>query len=749
MLYFFVRVSVYVFALLMTIWLLPGVRINLQELDNISMEQVRAELAADPAVTAEQEQIALAVVGSLRVVIPLFIVLSLAFVFWFWNWLLWPVVLFFTGRVVLWSFGLLLIAGNALLFYITFIYVMGDSVIVDDPVVLWCLLGGMSMAFWLVFLEGITGLDSPLRTNTESRRRYWQVLNKLTFGGRNYFAENLRIAQSLDIITMYLKDIAFDNSPFGPIRRFFQRIIYWFKKPLISESTPETVRYMLQELGPTYVKLGQIVSSRADQLPPEWREQMAKLQSNVAPFSFGIAEKIIQRELGAPIDQLYATFNKEPLAAASTAQVHRATLPDGQEVVVKVQRPDIDITVRADLNVVRDLTLDLEKRFSWARNSDIHAITNEYADNILREIDYTNEAFNGRMLAKNMEVFPEVHVPAIYTELSTGRVMTQEFIRGVKITNVEALDAAGVDRTLLATIFIRAIVKQVLYDGFFHGDPHPGNVLVDTNTSQIVFLDLGMVGTLTSNQRMAMVDLLWALSSGDRREIAKTVLGLTTSYKEVDEEAFIADVDRLLTRYTTFSDGGMSLSGAMKALLDAMYGAGLRMDPQFTLALKAMIQAEETVRTLDPTLPLIDTAFSATKELLVETFDADKVIEALRLQMLRGAKEAIRNIPSIEEILNSWLAQLRKGKLTVYVDTSDVSKQISELDDTLTLNIRRLSLALLLVGLLIGASIASNTPADILPDMAELAYLIFICAAGLTIVVLVKAILDWLNGKKL
>jgi ubiquinone biosynthesis protein len=327
--------------------------------------------------------------------------------------------------------------------------------------------------------------------------------------------------------------------------------------------------------------------------------------------------------------------------------------------------------------------------------------------------------------------------------------MTQEFIRGVKITNVEALDAAGVDRTLLATIFMRAIVKQVLYDGFFHGDPHPGNVLVDTDTSQLIFLDLGMVGTLTPDQRMAMVDLLWALSSGDRREIAKTVLGLTTSYKEVDEEAFVADVDRLLTRYTTFSDSSMSISGAMKALLDAMYSAGLRMDPQFTLALKAMMQAEETVRTLDPSLPLVDTAFAATKDLLVDTFDSERVISALRLQMLRTAKEAIRNIPSIEEMLTSWLAQLRKGRLTVYVDTSDVSKQIGELDDALTMNVRRLSLALLLVGLLIGASIASNTPADLLPGMAELAYLIFIAAAGLAAVVLVKAILDWLNGKGL
>ena len=586
-------------------------------------------------------------------------------------------------------------------------------------------------------------------TCCQSRRRYWQTLNKLTFGGRNYFAENLRIAQSLDIITMYLKDIAFDNSPFGPIRRFFQHIIYWFKKPLIGESTAETVRYMLQELGPTYVKLGQIVSSHAEQLPDDWREQMAKLQSNVAPFPFKIAEKIITRELRAPLEELYATFEQEPLAAASTAQVHRATLPDGQLVVVKVQRPDIDVTVRADLNVVRDLTLDLEKRFSWARNADIHAITNEYADNILLEIDYANEAFNGRMLAKNMQVFPEVHVPAIYPELSTTRVMTQEFIRGVKITNVEALDAAGVDRTLLAVVFMRAIVKQVLYDGFFHGDPHPGNVLVDTDTSQLIFLDLGMVGTLTPDQRMTMVDLLWALSSGDRREIAKTVLGLTTSYKEVDEEAFVADVDRLLTRYTTFSDSSMSISGAMRALLDAMYSAGLRMDPQFTLALKAMMQAEETVRTLDPALPLVDTAFAATKDLLVDTFDSERVISALRLQMLRTAKEAIRNIPSIEEMLTSWLTQLRKGRLTVYVDTSDVSKQIRELDDTLTLNVRRLSLALLLVGLLIGASIASNTPADLLPGMAELAYFIFIAAAGLAAIVLVKAILDWLNGKGL
>jgi ubiquinone biosynthesis protein len=741
MLYFVVRVAVYMLALYLTFALLPGIHANLNPL---------ATIPADALAEATPEELAQleAVRPWINAVLPAFILLVLSFIFWFWNWLLWPVVLFFTGRLVVWSFGLLLILGNALLFYVA---LLNDQEIisVDQPVFLWCVLGGMSMAFWLVFLEGITGLDSPLKTRSQSRRRYWRLLNRLSFGGRNYFAENLRIAQSLEIITTYLKDIVIDISPFGPVRRVFQRIIYWFKKPLIDESTPETVRYMLQELGPTYVKLGQIISSRAEQLPPEWRTQMAKLQSNVEPFPYDIAETIITRELGAPLSQLYSTFEKEPLAAASTAQVHRATLLDGQEVVVKVQRPDIDVTVRADLNVIRDLTRNLELRFSWARNSDINAIANEYADNILLELDYTNEAFNGRMLARNMQVFPDVHVPAIYPDLSTARVMTQEFIRGVKITNVEALDAAGVDRTRLAVTFMRAVVKQVLYDGFFHGDPHPGNVLVDPRTSQIIFLDLGMVGTLTTGKRMALADLLWALSSNDRREIAKTVLGLTTSFKEVDEEQFIADVDRLLTRYTVFQDRTMSISGAMKALLDAMYSAGLRLDSELTLAIKAMMQAEETVHTLDPDLPLADTAFSATKELLVDTFDPEKVIGALRLQALRSAKEVVRSIPSIEEMLRSWLTQLRRGRFTVYVDTSDLSKQISEFDDVVAMNVRRLVLALLLVGLVIGASIASNTPAHLLPNMAEWAYLIFIAAAALTIIVLAKAILDWLNGTRL
>lgn len=724
MLYFLMRIGVNALALFLVILIVPGIAINAQ--------------------------------AGLELWMILLIIVILGGVFAVVNWLLWPILLLLSGQLVLWSFGLFLLLINIAIFFIA----LGDEFdfsevddsdlfTVAEPVWLQIVLAGALMTFLLFFLEGATGLKSPIHDQTTRSQGYWRFLSRLTIGGRNLFAENLRIAQSIDTIICYGRDIVFDASPFGPIRRFFQRIIYWRKKPLIDESIPETVRYMLQDLGPTFVKLGQIVSSRAEQLPPDWRTELARLQSDVEPFDSAEAERIVTRELGRPISDLFNTFDMTPLAAASTAQVHRATLPDGSEVVVKVQRPDINVTVQADLNVMRELTRLAEQRFDWARHADMNGIMNEYADNILLELDYTNEAFNGQLLAENMRLFPTIHVPMIYGQVSTQRVLTQEFVCGVKITNTQAIDAAALDRRELATTFMHAIVKQVLYDGFFHGDPHPGNVLVNTETGQIIFLDLGMMGTLTTEKRMAMADLIWSLSDGDSQEIAKTVLRLTTSYKEVDEKAFINDVERLLRRYTSFSDAPMSLSGAMKAMFNAMNRAGVRMDADLTLAMKAMIQAEETVHMLDPELPLVDTALDAIKQLFMETFDADRVINQLKRQAVRSAKEAIRNIGSIEEFVLSLIGQFRRGGFTLFVDTSDLSRQVNELDRTLTINIRRLTISLLLVGLLIGASIASNSSADLFPNLPEMAYFIFMGASILASGIVLRALWRWLGGKEL
>lgn len=670
------------------------------------------------------------------------------------HWLVTPMIMLFAGGVVLWSFGALLVGVNAVVLYISAINFFQDDaggpllLVASNASFVRLITAASLMTLFLFILEGLTGLDSPLKDRPNSGRRYWRTLNRLTISGRNFLAENIRIAESLDTLGRYMRDMLFDASPLGPIRRIFQRIIYMRRRPLVGESMAETARYMLQDLGPTFVKLGQIVSSRADQLPPVWRSELAQLQSQAQPFRSSVAQRIIERELGRPLGEVYASFEPEPMAAASTAQVHRARLLDGKDVVVKVQRPDIDVTVRADLNIMKDLCKMAEQRFDWARKADLDAIMTEYAANILLELDYSNEAFNGRLLAENMRHFPTIRVPAVYPEYSTAHVMTQEFVRGVKITNTAALDAAGINRCELAQLFVRSVVKQVIYDGFFHGDPHPGNILVDTETGELIFLDLGMMGTLTSDKRLALADLIWSLSERDGREVARVVLRLTVSSRPVDEEKFIQDAERLLKRYTAFPDLPLSVSGAMTAVLDALSRAGLRMDPDLTLALKAMIQAEETAHTLDPNLMLADAAMNATRDLLVETFDPDKLARALRTQAVRSAKQAVRNIPTLEQAIAGWLNQFQRGKFVLHLDGTDLSKQIAEIDETFTRNIRRLILALLVVGLLIGSSIASNAASPLFPQLPQVAYLIFMGAAITAAAVIVRSLWRWLRGKE-
>ena len=196
---------------------------------------------------------------------------------------------------------------------------------------------------------------------------------------------------------------------------------------------------------------------------------------------------------------------------------------DGTDVAVKIQRPDIDVTVKADLNVIRDLSKSIQQQQEWARNLDVKGLVNEFAQNVMLELDYRNESANGQLLAYNMREIPGVHIPTIYPELSAEKVLTMEFVRGIKITKVEELDAAGVNRHEVARTFLRAMIKQILVDRFFHGDPHPGNVLVDLETSEIMFIDMGMMGELTREKRLALGELIWALKEKDQVGLVRDV----------------------------------------------------------------------------------------------------------------------------------------------------------------------------------------------------------------------------------
>jgi ubiquinone biosynthesis protein len=333
-----------------------------------------------------------------------------------------------------------------------------------------------------------------------------------------------------------------------------------------------------------------------------------------------------------------------------------------------------------------------------------------------------------------MREFPCVHVPKMYPELSSSKVLTQEFVTGVKITAVDKLDAAGVDRTGLAHEFLRAMLKQVLFDGFFHADPHPGNIWANPKTSQVIFLDMGMMGNMIKDQRLALAELIWALHDRDGGSLAKTVMQLSTPFKDVNEKVFVQDVERIMKRYLMLGDEQMNLSEPLQAMLNSMRRAGLRLDPSLTLALKALFQAEETVRTLDPDLPLVAVAFEELKHLFRDQLDADSVISTVKTEALRTAKEVVRRIPSLAGATVKWMDQYERGRFSVHVDTTDITKEVDKADAVLSRNVTLLALALLLMGLLIGSAIASTLQIEPIQGikLASIAFFLFLGGAVIT-----------------
>jgi len=654
-----------------------------------------------------------------------------------------PVVLFLTARLVVTTMGLFVIVINAFVFWLLSV-LLPNVFDVRPPEILWIIVGSIFIGIVVMVMEAIFGLDSPLEHSGGQGRFYWRWLNRLSPGRRNVIVENMRVAQISNTIAQYTKDVAVDFTPLTRMRLFMQDLLYDGHVTVGDEPLPAKARMLMQALGPTFVKFGQVISSRAGSLPPEWSAELNKLQSEVAPFPYAEARKIIMDQLGEPPEQLYADFEEEPFAAASTAQVHKAHLHDGTLVVVKVQRPDIDVTVKADLNVMRDLAANVQKGREWAQDLDIAGTLNEFADNVLLELDYTNEAFNAQMLKQNMAEYEFVHVPTIYPELSARRVMTQEFVKGVKINRTDKLDQAGVDRPLLARQFIRAMIKQVLFDGFFHADPHPGNILCDLEKHQIIFLDMGMMGNLDAEQRLALGDLIWSLSQRDGREIAKTAISLSVRFKPGDEQQFITSVERMMTRYSLASGGASgkaNMAGIVNEMLASMRRAGLRLDPSLTLALKSLFQAEQVVKALDPELSMVTAASEEVKVMLRERFDPTAIAGIVRREAMRAAKDVVRRLPEVPEAANKWLDQILRGRLSLFVDTSDLAKEVDKFDQSLSRNMALLALSLIISGLLVGTAIATSLDVPLFGiSLRTLAFVLFVVAAGVATYVVYKLI---------
>ena len=561
--------------------------------------------------------------------------------------------------------------------------------------------------------------------------------------------ENLRLQQVYNVFLRYGLDIAFERVPtVAALRTSMQRWVWNLPEELESPELPVKVRLMIEELGPTYVKVGQIVSSQASVIPAEWEAQLSQLQSNVPPFPSDQVREIIIDELGAPPEELYATFDTTAFAAASTAQVHRATLHDGTEVVVKVQRPNIRNQMKADVGIMRNASRVLSNRFEALRAIDLGGMVDEFGSNAIRELDYTGEAYNAFRLTQNMAGISGVRIPKVYPDLSTDKVLTLEFIRGVKISNLEAIDQAGLDREMLAKNALRAIVKQLLIDGFFHADPHPGNVLVELQTGDIAFIDTGMVGELELTQRVNIIQLLVAVQQNDVTGMASVMKSLSTPFVDkVDEKAYYKDFERTIGRIM-ISGGAVDFGQAVSLSMDLLRQHGLRLDPNLTLAIKALMQAQAIAMLLFPGGGIIADGVQMIREEALKAVTADRIYEEAKKQLTMVAREAAGNLPSLSEATMGWLNQYRKGRFEVYVDTSGVAKEVTKINHLG----RQLVIALLVVGMVIGSAIATvgiglgEFTGQYWDFIAQIAVLGYIFSSIIAALIVLRLMWRWLRG---
>ena len=610
-----------------------------------------------------------------------------------------PIIVALTGRVLLRTMGAFVVIINAIALWITSLIAPIKIATVADPFVLWLLIAATLYTVISTVLDAVLGLNRPSFA-PEGQRSVWRILESLPTPRRNVFIENLRLQQVYDLIYATALDLTLDRTPVGGMRRWFERRVLGEEDTFAGETGPERIRLMLQQLGPTYVKIGQMAASRADLLPAAWVTELSKLQSEAAPFSWEDATQMIQGELGKPPEDLYASIDHEPFAAASTAQVHRATLHDGTLVAVKVQRPRIVAKTKADLGVIQELASVAERRIGMARKVGARGMVNEFAAGVLKELDYRNEAYHALRLADGMQRFPQIHVPRVYPELSGERVLTMEFVKGIKISKVDELQAAGLDTSALGSVFIRAIIKQVLIDGFFHGDPHPGNVLADPEANTIVFLDLGLVGQLDRQQRLDLLGLIFAIKGVDIPGIADGLLALGKPMPGFDEAGFRNDIDRLARQYLIYGKAD-SLGAALSAFLSAVFDNGLRLDTELTLAMKAVIQAEETARALSFDLDLGEAAASEARAALLESITSERLQKEVTDSAIRIGKELARRFPSMEAAAFKWLDMFNRGKITVEVDTSELGRSLEKFSDVG----RQATVGIVVVGQLIGTAI--------------------------------------------
>lgn len=466
------------------------------------------------------------------------------------------------------------------------------------------------------------------------------------------------------------------------------------------------LRNALQSLGPTFIKLGQIASSRRDVVPEPIALELEKLQDDVQAIDYPVVREIIERELGEAPETLFAEFDEEALATASIGQVHVAKLHSGEEVAVKVQRPDIEHIILTDLGILNNLVRMMHQRVEWVRTYRIREIVEEFSHSLLNELDYLLEGRNGERVARQFAEDPTIKIPRIYWDYTTKKVLTMEMIHGIKVNKYDELEEKGYDKKQIAERITDAMLYQILVEGFFHGDPHPGNIFILPN-NKVAFLDFGMVGRLSEDMKYHFASVIINIQAGDLDGIIDTfnTWGLLDRVENL--HALRRDIDSLLQKYYDVPIHQLSLGNVMLEMFTIAYKHRIEIPTDIAILAKVILTLESIISNLDPDLSIMDAIEPYGRQLFYERIHPINVAR-------KNWKRFVKNVEILSELpkdLKDMSQALKRGKVHFDINIFELHTILRKLDriaNRISFSLILLAFSILMMGLIIGNSIVGQ-----------------------------------------
>lgn len=476
---------------------------------------------------------------------------------------------------------------------------------------------------------------------------------------------------------------------------------------LATLTAPQRVRLAVEELGPTFVKLAQMLSTRPDLISPLYLVELARLQDEVPAAPWPAIRAQLEGELNGPLDELFADLDKEPVAAASLAQVHQATLHSGERVVVKVQRPDIETVIETDLEILFDLARFLQARTPLGQIYDLPGIAEDFAYTLRAEMDYRREGRNADRFRRNFAGETYLHIPLVYWDLTTQRVIVFERIAGIKIDDVDALDAAGLDRRQIALHSAQIIVKEVLVDGFFHADPHPGNFFVMTNPAGqpiIGVMDFGLVGHLAPRVKDELVRLFVVAVQLDAESIVDQLIRMSVAERRVDRRGLQRDLERLLYRYYDRPLTDIRAREVIEEIMPVAFRHQLRLPSDLWLLGKTLAMMEGVGLTLDPDFDMFAVAQPHARRFLRQMISP----RTWGRKLLQGTEEWGDLLLQLPAKVPRLLDQVSEGDLDIGLRVRDQEPILNRLDRLGN----RLAVSILVAALIVGLALVVVTQGE-------------------------------------